>query len=121
MNPGLPISWNTLGVALYTLEGPAAALDAWEKAVALDPALYDALSRLQPSPIVELNRAVALGRAFGPEAGLALLDEIKEHAAAVAEVRHRDLRLLRAHRLDVQADEVAGLGYPPSSSTRTWL
>jgi len=41
-------------------------------------ALYDALAQIQPSPIVELNRAVALGMAFGPEAGLALLDEIKE-------------------------------------------
>ena len=39
-------------------------------------ALYDALAQIQPSPIVGLNRAVALGMAFGPEAGLALLDEI---------------------------------------------
>jgi RNA polymerase sigma-70 factor, ECF subfamily len=39
-------------------------------------ALYDALSRIAPSPIVELNRAVALGMAFGPEAGLELLDTI---------------------------------------------
>jgi RNA polymerase sigma-70 factor (ECF subfamily) len=39
-------------------------------------ALYDALSQLAPSPIVELNRAVALGFAFGPEAGLELLDTI---------------------------------------------
>lgn len=44
-------------------------------------ALYDALAHVQPSPIVELNRAVALGMAFGPEAGLALLDEIKEERA----------------------------------------
>jgi RNA polymerase sigma-70 factor, ECF subfamily len=44
-------------------------------------ALYDALSQIQPSPIVELNRAVALGMAFGPEAGLALLDEIKDEKA----------------------------------------
>jgi RNA polymerase sigma factor (sigma-70 family) len=41
-------------------------------------ALYDALSQIQPSPIVELNRAVALGMAFGPEAGLELLDQIKD-------------------------------------------
>jgi RNA polymerase sigma-70 factor, ECF subfamily len=41
-------------------------------------ALYDALSQISPSPIVELNRAVALGMAFGPEAGLALLDQIKD-------------------------------------------
>jgi RNA polymerase sigma-70 factor, ECF subfamily len=39
-------------------------------------ALYDALSQIAPSPIVELNRAVALGMAFGPEAGLELLEEI---------------------------------------------
>jgi RNA polymerase sigma-70 factor, ECF subfamily len=44
-------------------------------------ALYDALAQIQPSPIVDLNRAVALGMAFGPEAGLALLDEIKEEKA----------------------------------------
>ncbi|MGN6275886.1 MAG: RNA polymerase sigma factor [Solirubrobacterales bacterium] len=39
-------------------------------------ALYDALAQIQPSPIVELNRAVALGMAFGPEAGLEVLDQI---------------------------------------------
>jgi RNA polymerase sigma factor (sigma-70 family) len=41
-------------------------------------ALYEALAQLQPSPIVELNRAVALGMAFGPETGLALLAEIED-------------------------------------------
>jgi RNA polymerase sigma-70 factor (ECF subfamily) len=41
-------------------------------------ALYEALAQIQPSPIVDLNRAVALGMAFGPEPGLALLDEIGE-------------------------------------------
>ncbi len=41
-------------------------------------ALYDALSQAQPSPIVELNRAVALGMAFGPEVGLELLDQIED-------------------------------------------
>jgi RNA polymerase sigma factor (sigma-70 family) len=44
-------------------------------------ALYDALAQLAPSPIVELNRAVALGMAFGPEAGLELLDTIAEEPA----------------------------------------
>jgi RNA polymerase sigma factor (sigma-70 family) len=44
-------------------------------------ALYDALAQLQPSPIVDLNRAVAVGIAFGPEAGLALLDEIADDKA----------------------------------------
>jgi RNA polymerase sigma factor (sigma-70 family) len=36
--------------------------------------LYDVLSGVAPNPVVEVNRAVAHGRAFGPEAGLALLD-----------------------------------------------
>jgi RNA polymerase sigma factor (sigma-70 family) len=44
-------------------------------------ALYDALAQIQPSPIVDLNRAVALGMAFGPEAGLALLNEIGDEKA----------------------------------------
>jgi RNA polymerase sigma factor (sigma-70 family) len=39
-------------------------------------ALYDALSQLTPSPVVELNRAVALGMAFGPQTGLELLERI---------------------------------------------
>jgi RNA polymerase sigma factor (sigma-70 family) len=44
-------------------------------------ALYDALAQIQPSPIVELNRAVALGMAFGPEAGLELLGQIADEPA----------------------------------------
>src|SRR5687767_4133858 len=39
--------------------------------------LYDALARITPSPIVELNRAVAVGRAFGPAAGLAIVDTLQ--------------------------------------------
>jgi predicted RNA polymerase sigma factor len=39
-------------------------------------ALYAALAVLTPSPVVELNRAVALGMAYGPEAGLELVDAI---------------------------------------------
>jgi len=38
--------------------------------------LYAALAQLMPSPVVELNRAVALGMAFGPEAGLELVDSL---------------------------------------------
>lgn len=41
-------------------------------------ALYDVLLRMQPSPVVELNRAVALAMWHGPEAGLALIDAILE-------------------------------------------
>jgi RNA polymerase sigma factor (sigma-70 family) len=44
-------------------------------------ALYAALAAIAPSPVVELNRAVALGMAFGPAAGLELVDEIAEDPA----------------------------------------
>jgi RNA polymerase sigma factor (sigma-70 family) len=44
----------------------------WERIVAL----YDALAQLAPSPVVELNRAVAVSMAFGPAAGLELVDEL---------------------------------------------
>jgi predicted RNA polymerase sigma factor len=39
-------------------------------------ALYDALAQLAPSPVVELNRAVALSMAFGPAVGLELVDTL---------------------------------------------
>ena len=39
-------------------------------------ALYDALAQVTPSPVVELNRAVAVSRAFGPAAGLVIVDAI---------------------------------------------
>ena len=44
-------------------------------------ALYDELARLTPSPVVELNRAVAVAMARGPEAGLALVDALINDAA----------------------------------------
>jgi len=39
-------------------------------------ALYDALAQLAPSPVVDLNRAVAVSMAFGPGAGLEIVDEL---------------------------------------------
>jgi RNA polymerase sigma factor (sigma-70 family) len=45
-------------------------------------ALYDALGGLAPSPVVEVNRAVAHGRAFGADAGLAVLDALDDEALA---------------------------------------
>ncbi|MGJ7607212.1 RNA polymerase sigma factor [Variovorax sp. LT1R20] len=44
-------------------------------------ALYDALAELAPSPIVELNRAVALSMAFGPAAGLEVVDALVDEPA----------------------------------------
>jgi RNA polymerase sigma factor (sigma-70 family) len=43
--------------------------------------LYDELARLTPSPIVELNRGVAYSMAFGPAAGLEIVDALRDHPA----------------------------------------
>ncbi len=51
---------------------PTAAATDWPQIVAL----YDALAQVAPSPVVELNRAVAVGMAFGPAAGLELVDQL---------------------------------------------
>ena len=47
-------------------------------------ALYDVLAQLAPSPVVELNRAVAVSMAFGPAAGLAIVDELTSEPALKA-------------------------------------
>lgn len=60
-------------------------------------ALYDALAQLQPSPVVELNRAVAVAMAFGPAAGLELID------ALVDEPSLRQYHLLPSVRGDLLA------------------
>jgi RNA polymerase sigma factor (sigma-70 family) len=58
-------------------------------------ALYTALLAVSPSPVIELNRAVAVGMAFGPEAGLALAD-----ALTTSNVLH-DYHLLPSVRGDL--------------------
>lgn len=60
-------------------------------------ALYDALAQLAPSPVVELNRAVAVSMAYGPEAGLVIVDEL------VAERTLKDYHLLPSVRGDLLA------------------
>ncbi|WP_242342780.1 RNA polymerase sigma factor [Anaeromyxobacter terrae] len=60
-------------------------------------ALYDALAELAPSPVVELNRAVAIAMAFGPAAGLELVD------ALTAEPSLRGYHLLPSVRGDLLA------------------
>ncbi|MCP2169415.1 RNA polymerase sigma factor [Goodfellowiella coeruleoviolacea] len=60
-------------------------------------ALYHALALRAPSPVVELNRAVAVGMAFGPGMGLALVDEVAEEPSL------RDYHLLPSVRGDLLA------------------
>jgi RNA polymerase sigma factor (sigma-70 family) len=58
-------------------------------------ALYDALAQVLPSPVVELNRAVAVGMAFGPASGLEIADALLDEPAL------RNYHLLPAVRADL--------------------
>ena len=71
----------SIGPGPYALQAAIAACHARaETAEATDwiriAHLYEELARLTGSPVVEVNRAVALGMAHGPEAGLALVDQL---------------------------------------------
>jgi RNA polymerase sigma factor (sigma-70 family) len=73
----------------YTLQAAIAACHARARSVvdtdwARMAALYDELATRAPSPVVELNRAVVVGRAEGPAAGLAVLDRLRDDPALAA-------------------------------------
>jgi RNA polymerase sigma factor (sigma-70 family) len=84
----------------YTLQAAIAACHARARSVEATDwprivALYDGLAALTGSPVVELNRAVAVTMAFGPEAGLELVDSLADEPAL------RGYHLLPAVRGDV--------------------
>jgi RNA polymerase sigma-70 factor (ECF subfamily) len=72
-------------------EAPSAEATDWSEIVGL----YDVLARVDPSPVVELNRAVAVAMRDGPAAGLALIDAI------LARGDLQDYRLAHAARADL--------------------
>jgi RNA polymerase sigma-70 factor (ECF subfamily) len=78
-------------IAALHAEAPASAATDWTEVVGL----YDVLLRVEPSPVVALNRAVAVAMRDGPAAGLVLLDAI------VARGELKDYRLLHAARADL--------------------
>jgi RNA polymerase sigma-70 factor (ECF subfamily) len=78
-------------IAAVHAEAPNAAATDWAQIVAL----YDVLLRVEPSPVVELNRAVAVAMRDGPDAGLALVDAI------LASGDLADYRLAHAARADL--------------------
>ncbi|HEY1851705.1 MAG TPA: RNA polymerase sigma factor [Candidatus Binataceae bacterium] len=100
---GLALAANSMGAAKpgpYTIQAAiaaehsrsAAAADTDWRAIA---ALYGLLARMQPSPVVELNRAVAIAMAEGPAHGLRLIDAIE------AQGELRDYHLLWSARADL--------------------
>ena len=76
---------------------------------------YDVLAQLGDNPVVEVNRAVAHGRAYGPEEGLAVLDDVADHRTLagshlVPSVRGDLLeRAGRGHEAAASFREAAGL------------
>jgi RNA polymerase sigma-70 factor (ECF subfamily) len=78
-------------IAAVHAEAPDAAATDWAQIVGL----YDVLARVEPSPVVELNRAVAVAMRDGPQAGLALIDAI------LARGDLSDYRLAHAARADL--------------------
>ena len=75
-------------------------------------ALYDRLRVVAPSPVVDLNRAIAHSMAFGPEAGLRLVDEIADADAL------RDYAPLPAARGDIVCMGCQETVLPMASATR---
>src|SRR5271154_1844315 len=74
---------NSVRFGSYTLQAGIAAVHAQAESVAATDwrqivALYDQLAELQPSPVVQLNRAVAIAMCDGPEAGLTHIDAVLE-------------------------------------------
>jgi RNA polymerase sigma factor (sigma-70 family) len=63
-------------IAACHARAPTAADTDWNRILAL----YDALAQLMPSPVVELNRAVAVSMVFGPAAGLELVNALTDEA-----------------------------------------
>ena len=75
-------------IGAYTLQAAIAAVHADASTAASTDwrqitALYDRLLRIQPSPVVELNRAVAVAMCAGPEKGLRLIDDLLERGELV--------------------------------------
>ena len=75
---------NSRRFGAYTLQAAIAAVHAEAESVAATDwrqivALYDQLVRIHPSPVAQLNRAVAIAMRDGPEAGLAHIDAVLEH------------------------------------------
>jgi RNA polymerase sigma-70 factor (ECF subfamily) len=78
-------------LAAVHAEAPTAAATDWAKMVAW----YDVLAQVEPSPVVALNRAVAVAMRDGPQAGLELID------ALLAQGELADYRLAHAARADL--------------------
>lgn len=97
-------------VAALHAQAPSTDATDWERVLAL----YSVLERLDPSPHVTLNRAVAVAMVDGPRAGLALLDGLDDALAT----SHR-LPAVRAHLLERAGETRAAVGQYVAAAAAT--
>lgn len=74
VGPALGVYSLQAAIAACHAQAPRAETTDWGRIAAL----YDALAQINPSPVVELNRAVAVAMAFGPLAGLEIVDSLTD-------------------------------------------
>jgi predicted RNA polymerase sigma factor len=98
--PATPYLLQALIAAEHAV-APSAEATAWPRIVAR----YDELLALMDTPVVRLNRAVAVGEADGPDAGLAALDGVVLRGHRLPAVRGE--LLARSGRLDEARDQLA--------------
>ncbi|MET7419044.1 sigma-70 family RNA polymerase sigma factor [Dactylosporangium sp. NPDC005555] len=99
-----PYAWQARIAACHATAASADGTD-WRRIAGC----YDRLAAAQPSPVIELNRAVAHGYAYGPREGLAVLAAARSGGALSALDGH-------PHALAVEADLTARLGLGPRAA-----
>ena len=108
-------------IAACHASAPEAAATDWPQIATL----YRELSRMAPSPVVELNRAVAVAMADGPGAGLALVDGLVSSGALAAyhllPATRADLLRRLGHRADAAAAYRAALALATAEPDRRYL
>jgi RNA polymerase sigma-70 factor (ECF subfamily) len=106
-------------IAAVHAEAPSAAATDWSEIIGL----YDVLARLDPSPVVALNRAVAVAMRDGPEAGLLLVEKLLPPLAAyhLAHAVHADLCRRAGRKHDAVASYRKALSLARQEPERRFL
>ena len=102
-------------------EAPSAAVTDWGQIVGL----YDLLLRIEPSPVIELNRAVAVAMRDGPQAGLALIDVLLDRGELadyhLAHSARADLCRRLGRRAEARASYARALALARQAPERRFL
>jgi RNA polymerase sigma-70 factor (ECF subfamily) len=104
-------------IAALHAEAPSVALTDWEQIAAL----YDLLLSMTPSPIIELNRAVAIAMARGFETGLALLEHIDLPGYHLLPAARADMHRRLGHAAEAAAEYRRALALVTNEAERRFL